>query len=282
MTWHTTHDLDEFETATGDFVRADPIRNILFANIPVRLRKRGLDFYGDTPPRFGWFTSGGRIAALFVQTPPFPVVLSELPEEAVEPFVGLVLGSGGVMAGLNAPIATSFTVPDRWGAQTGRVAEVRQHSRLFRLGTLTPPDPAPAGSARVATAEDRDMLIRWNVLFAEHSRGPEPVDIPRMVDDGIDRGSSLLWEVDGEPVSLAGSVATGFGVASIGPVFTPEEHRRHGYAAAVTAEASRRVRAAGAAHVVLFTDVLNPTSNGVYQRIGFEPVEERRIISLPA
>lgn len=62
-------------------------------------------------------------------------------------------------------------------------------------------------------------------------------------------------------------------------VYTPPEHRGHGYAAAVTAEVSRAAREAGAQEVLLFTDLANPTSNGVYRRIGYRPVSDRLLIS---
>jgi predicted GNAT family acetyltransferase len=69
------------------------------------------------------------------------------------------------------------------------------------------------------------------------------------------------------------------GSVRIQAVYTPSPHRRHGYAAALTAEASGRARRAGADEVVLFTDLANPTSNAVYQRIGYQPVMGRVVLS---
>lgn len=69
------------------------------------------------------------------------------------------------------------------------------------------------------------------------------------------------------------------GTARVAPVYTPPEHRGRGYAAAVTAEVSRAARAAGADEVLLFTDLANPTSNGVYTRIGYRAVSDRLVIS---
>ena len=34
----------------------------------------------------------------------------------------------------------------------------------------------------------------------------------------------------------------------------------------------------GAQHVVLFTDLANPVSNAIYQRIGFQPVRDSTLI----
>jgi predicted GNAT family acetyltransferase len=56
-------------------------------------------------------------------------------------------------------------------------------------------------------------------------------------------------------------------------VWTPPEHRRRGYAAAVTTAATRAILDAGALPV-LYTDLANPTSNGVYRRLGYRMVAE--------
>jgi predicted GNAT family acetyltransferase len=59
------------------------------------------------------------------------------------------------------------------------------------------------------------------------------------------------------------------GTIRIGPVYTPPEHRRHGYASSAVAAASRRALSAGARQCMLFTDLANPTSNRIYARVGF-------------
>jgi predicted GNAT family acetyltransferase len=87
-------------------------------------------------------------------------------------------------------------------------------------------------------------------------------------------GGVLLWEVAGEPVAMAGRTRVAAGMARIGPVYTPPSHRRRGYGAVVTAATSRSALDAGAEHVLLFTDLANPTSNGVYQRIGYRAVSD--------
>ena len=83
----------------------------------------------------------------------------------------------------------------------------------------------------------------------------------------------VLWVVAGAPVSMAMLRAPAFGVSRIGPVFTPRDQRGNGYGSAVTAAAADLAhRGSGAPDVVLFADLANPTSNAIYQRIGFEAV----------
>lgn len=64
-------------------------------------------------------------------------------------------------------------------------------------------------------------------------------------------------------------------IASGGRQLTHPAHLRgRGYAGAATAEVSRAALASGADEVLLFTDLANPTSNGLYQRIGYRPVAD--------
>lgn len=92
-----------------------------------------------------------------------------------------------------------------------------------------------------------------------------------------------LW-TDGEgSVAMAAHSAPAGGVARVGPVYTPPSLRRRGFGAAVSAAASAAAVAAGAVHVVLYTDLSNPTSNAIYQAIGYRPdhdAEERAFLPL--
>jgi predicted GNAT family acetyltransferase len=65
----------------------------------------------------------------------------------------------------------------------------------------------------------------------------------------------------------------------VAPVYTPPEHRGRGYAAAATAVVSRAALDAGAREVLLYTDLANPTSNRLYARLGYRPVEDRVVLT---
>lgn len=99
------------------------------------------------------------------------------------------------------------------------------------------------------------------------------------MDERTAHGGLTLWETDGVPVSLAGVSRRVAGTVRVANVYTPPEHRGQGYAAAVTAEVSRVAREDGAREVLLFTDLANPTSNGVYRRVGYEAVSDRLLIT---
>jgi predicted GNAT family acetyltransferase len=84
----------------------------------------------------------------------------------------------------------------------------------------------------------------------------------------------LLWLADGAPVRMAMVRARAAGVSRIGPVFTPVDHRGHGYGSAMTAAAATLAGSVRADDVVLFADLANPVNNAIYRRIGFEPVTD--------
>jgi predicted GNAT family acetyltransferase len=69
------------------------------------------------------------------------------------------------------------------------------------------------------------------------------------------------------------------GMVRIAPVYTPPEHRRHGYGAAATAAVSRIAVDAGAKEVVVFSDLANPATNVIHQRIGYQPLDDYLVIS---
>ena len=145
--------------------------------------------------------------------------------------------------------------------------------RLHRLDTLVAPDPLPPGSAVVAGPQHRDLLVAWYAAFGAEIEEP-PRDHGPTVEDRLSHAGFALWMVDGEAVSLAGTTRAVAGAARVAPVYTPPEHRGRGYAAGVTAAVTRAALATGVEEVLLYTDLANPTSNRLYARLGYRPLED--------
>jgi predicted GNAT family acetyltransferase len=158
----------------------------------------------------------------------------------------------------------------------GLPATSRIDERLFRLDDLTEPRPA-AGAARIATFNDRELLAPWYQAFVLEAFGRLPAGFDAEVFlDRMPRRSRLwLWtDRAGTACAMAGRHPVTFGVARIGPVYTPPELRGRGFGSAVTAAATRDVLDEGAVPV-LYTDLANPTSNKIYQQLGYRRVEDR-------
>ncbi|MGW7252736.1 GNAT family N-acetyltransferase [Streptomyces sp. NPDC054834] len=273
--WHLTEDLGEFLYRAGDFLRSRPAPHTVALTVTDALRKRGLHVFGEEAPRFGWLAGpDGAIRAVLFQTPPHPLNITPVTAEEADALAALLLALGHAVPGVSAERETAAAFTAAWQRRTGDRGALRQRQRLYRLGDLTVPEPAPDGRARVAGTADRELLARWFEEFAD-AVGQRGFQEPgAWADARIATGGITLWETpDGAPVAMAGVTPEVAGQVRVAPVYTPAHLRGRGYAGAATAEVSRVALEAGT-EVLLFTDLANPTSNGLYQRIGYRPVAD--------
>jgi GNAT superfamily N-acetyltransferase len=278
MTWTLTEDLDSYLAAAGDFLGSEPVVNTVQLSVLAILRARGGSAYGGSPPLFGWWRSpGGQVGGAFLVTPPFPVLLTRVPEPAAKALAEAFATRQAPLAGINAEPGPAAAFAAAWAELTGADSRVHRRSRLFRLTGLVPPSPWPPGSARVAVPADRDWLESWFGAF--HREVGELSHVPGDVEDRLSYGGLTLWEAGGAPVALGGVTRTVAGVARVGPVYTPPDQRNRGYGAAVTAAVSQAALDGGADQLVLFTDLANPTSNALYPRLGYRPVRDSVVLS---
>jgi predicted GNAT family acetyltransferase len=274
MSWRITEDITRFLAAAGGFLRSRAAENTVLLTVAETLHTRGSRVFGDADPVFGWWSADGEVSGAFLQTPPHPVLLARSPDAAVTALAEAL--DGRVLPGINAPGDAAQRFATEWQRRTGATAEVARRVRLYRLGELVV--PAVPGVARTAGAGDLTVLWSWYEDFAREI-GEDSSILAEHLDEALDRGGIVLWELDGAPVSTAARTTTVAGVARVAPVYTPPGLRQRGYAGAVTAAVSRAALDGGATDVVLFTDLANPTSNALYQRLGYRPVHDRTVLS---
>jgi GNAT superfamily N-acetyltransferase len=283
MAWTLSPDVASYLASAGEFLRSRPAEHSVLLTVAEAVRSGGPGTFGDDPPLFGWYIpGGGPVTAACLHTPPYPVALTAMPEVAAAALARSLADGGRTVAAVGGPPGPAWAFAAAWQRQTGQPAQVGRHERLYRLGDLVPPDPAPAGQARVAAATDTALLLAWLTAF---HREVDPAGGPvrqAMVDERISYGGFTVWETGDGPVSLAGRTRAVAGQTRIGPVYTPPEHRGRGYGGAVTTVVSQQALATGVAEVLLYTDLANPTSNALYQRLGYQPVTDRLQLRFPA
>ena len=216
-----------------------------------------------------------RVLLAAVRTPPRNLIISEVDdEEAVAALVDDLVGSD--LPGVLGPKGDAATFARAWSARTGRRHRLESSERIFRLTGVRQPRPVP-GRLRGAAPRDRDLLIEWLGAFAREAlHETDASGVPALVDAwllGREGRTIYLWE-DGAVVSLCGAGAPTPNGVRIGPVYTPAQFRGRGYASACVAAASQAQLDAGRRFCFLFTDLANPTSNHIYQEIGYEPVRD--------
>jgi FR47-like protein len=279
MAWFFSADLDEYLAAAGGFLRSRPAEHTILLGAAETVRISGPAAFGGGAPLFGWWQPGppgppgAAATAAFLHTPPYPVVLTRMTAGMAAELAGLLAARGHRPGGLNADGTAGGGFTAAWYRLTGDRARVRRRSRLYRLGTLRPPEPAVPGRARVAGPADRDLLVSWLGAFHREA-DPGPVAAGVIVDERLSYRGLTLWEAAGQPVSMAGLTRAVAGQVRVGPVYTPPGLRGRGYGGAVTCVVSRAALGAGVTDVLLFTDLANPTSNALYQRLGYRAVSD--------
>jgi RimJ/RimL family protein N-acetyltransferase len=300
--WRTTTDAGEFLAEAGLYLEGDPVENTLLLTIAHGvLGSSSAPAPGQAVPLYGWHPASlasppspatpvsPSADGAFVHTPGMPIVLGPM-TEPVEPAAAALAATlhrqGRLLAGVNGAPAAAEAFATEWRRTAGPAgltiaSRVFQRQRLFRLAEPTPLPPPP-GQARVATAGDRELLTRWTGAFQHEANGGRVPASPAVVDSRLAYGGLLVWETDGELMSMAARTPVVGGMSRVAPVYTPPAQRGKGYGGAVTVATSQAARAAGAREVVLFTDLANPTSNALYQRLGFRPVSDRLALSFTA
>jgi hypothetical protein len=147
------------------------------------------------------------------------------------------------------------------------------NEHIYQLDTVMPVGGVP-GRLRRATEADRPLLEDWLAAFFAEAVPGEAGTASAWVTEALHSTTRgvYLWEVEGKPVSLAGHSGPTPNGMRIGPVYTPPALRAHGYASAVTAALSQLLLDQGRRFCFLFTNLANPTSNKIYQAIGYRPV----------
>jgi uncharacterized protein len=260
------------ELATPLLLQDEPRHNLLLS-ICATLVERPQVY-----PEFHlWLAEeAGEPVAAAVLTPPFNIAISKPLHVDAIPTLARVIHSEG----LN-PLGVVGAVPevkdfvDTWSDVGGRAASMVMSQRIYQL-TEVRPVSGVLGRMREAARADREQLIEWVLAFSKEALPEEQVDrerTERFMDLRLEKegGGYFVWE-DGHAVSLVGYGGFTPSGARIGPVYTPSELRRKGYASALTAGVSSWLLASGRRVCFLYTDLANPTSNSIYQQIGYVPV----------
>jgi hypothetical protein len=279
-------DPGEFLAVAGDYLAADPVVSTVVTTVAHRLlAQQGGEI--AHPGRTRWLVvrNASAVVGAGMRTAPFapyPPFLLPMPDQAAVALArGLHERGEQVLAVNGARPAVDLCAAELTRLGGGQV-QVSQHTRLHELGELVWPAPVPGG-LQAATEDDVDLVTEWFGAFmgdadeqAKRPRGASADDVPGRAEmlGRLRAGRLWFWVTEaGERVHLTGVSPPSFGVARVGPVYTPPAQRGRGWASNAVAGISRRTQAEGS-RVCLFTDQANPTSNKIYAALGYQPVAD--------
>jgi predicted GNAT family acetyltransferase len=273
-----TTDAQDFADRTERLLAARLECNVLATVLMSVLRGA----HADPPPVFAYGVAEDSGAPVFaaMRTPPFPILTSPLDDPAeAEPLIDRWLEADPELPSVTGVPGTARAIAEAWARRTGGTTRRTMREAMHVLTEVRDPPRPASGALRVATPEDRDLLVAWTEEFVVEAGLIGAAQAARMVDARLPHGGLLVWD-DVRPVSMIGVAPEVSGTVRVGPVYTPTAERRRGYAGSAVAAASRRALAAGAARCMLFTDLANPTSNKIYAEVGYERTGDWEEIAL--
>jgi len=263
----------DFLDRARSFLLADEACHNLLLGVAAAVAARG---DGAAPePYFAVAYAGGEIAAAGMMTRPHPLVVSKTQHMEAASLIARDLHAAGISAlAVHGPEPAGRRFAETWQELTGRHPTLTMRQRIYRLEHVRAAGAIP-GRLRHATRADRAVLVAWVRAFSAEAFGDHapPVDAEEIVDRRLRTATDgfCFWD-DGGPRTLTGYAGpTPHGIR-VGFVYTPPEHRRRGYAGVCVAAVSRLLLERGYRYCFLYADLANPTSNRIYQRIGYEPV----------
>jgi GNAT superfamily N-acetyltransferase len=266
MEVRVTSDPVAFEQTVFPFLQQDPVLHTI---IMTNVHERAAGAYrSEREPGYYVSVHDGEVVGAAMRTQARPVYLGgirpEYAEVVADAYLDLVPELGGVAG--NREAVTRFA--DRWLAHRGGTATETKATRLHKLET--PTTLTAEGAPRLMKATETELVAAWSADgFGDEFSEPDL----EWAELNLKSERMWIWEADGEPVSMVGYHHAVFGVCRVGPVYTPPEHRRHGYAGALTSHVSAVILAQGN-QACLYTDLANPTSNKIYHQAGYRPVAD--------
>jgi uncharacterized protein len=274
----TYNDPAEFLNRAQSFLEARETANNLILGVTLRLKE--MPEWTDLPPYLATVQgSDGDLILAGAITPPHNLQLASQPDAPVEELDAALealvenLRAGGItFPGVIAEYELARRFARLWAERMRLSYHTGFEERVYELRQVTPPPNPPAGRLRIATMDDFEIIRSWYTAFTTELFGTVDEEYAATtVRRRIASGGTYIWDDNG-PVSMAVRTRPTPHGESVGGVYTPPEKRGCGYASACVAALSQVILDSGKQFCNLFTDLSNPTSNAIYQKIGYRPV----------
>lgn len=204
-----------------------------------------------------------------MMTPPNALILSQGTEGAIKALAEHLIEQRIDVPGVAGPLATAKRASDLLAGLLKKTPQLHAAMRIFENDRVIFPRPV-SGNPRIADEVDAQLVLDWLADFGVECNLRVPLAKERVL-MRLKQGMYQLW-TDPGPVSIAGATGPTTRGIRIGAVYTPPQFRGQGYASNCVATLTQRQLDQGRNFCFLYTDLANPTSNKIYQQIGYRPV----------
>ncbi len=212
----------------------------------------------------------GEIVGTSFWTPPYKLIVSEMEKESLLALANDVRDSHPNIPGVGGPKESAKHFSHFWNLKTQKSPLLEHSMRIYQLEKVETISKSP-GSHQPAQGKNLDFLTEWFRQFHAEIRASEELDLRNIAENYIREQRLFVWDDEGYRAMAAYAGSTLNGVR-LNMVYTPSEFRGKGYATSLVAALSQSLLDSGKKFCCLYTDLLNPTSNNIYQKIGYKPV----------
>ncbi|WP_075619322.1 GNAT family N-acetyltransferase [Paenisporosarcina indica] len=274
MNFNLFNQAQEFETLAKPFLSENEDVYSLFYGILQGIKAGRYD-----NPLMVTIEDDGKLVALFQMTPPHPlniVIIDEGNRDAILSFAAEEFFKREIhipsAVGLK-PVVFSFA--EKWKELQYCDSKLLMDQGLYRLDEVNQALDSSPGSWRYARKDEAPLIEEWYVAFGDDTGiGNLPIEeIRERVAQFLEDQEVFFWEVDGKVVSMMKKARPSDHGVTVSFVFTPKEERKKGYARTMVAAGSEELLKTYN-FCVLYTDMMNPTSNKIYQEIGYRKIAD--------
>jgi len=263
-----THNAAEFLKKAEGFLMEHEAENNLVLGQAMRL-VRG-EAMGHAQVSFYTVEDEGHVLVAGMHNQPYRLVLSRGPGPAIAMIADWAARKKVNLAGVIGIPESVLMFTRAWSKLSRDKMEGGHRLRIYQLEQLRPA-AAVSGKLEPASMRELELLTDWNIKFTRDVEQPLTGDERGMVQRAIEGGRLFVWK-DPQPVSMAAWAGPTPRGVRVNMVYTPPELRRKGYASAAVSALTKRLLDSGRKFVFLFTDLSNPTSNKIYQQMGYQPI----------
>jgi uncharacterized protein len=234
--------------------------------------------WGSAPPLMAMVEERGEVTAVVLMTPPQNLILSWTADDSTIDAIAHELHAAGVaIPGVNSSAEVARKFASKWSELSTRTYRVQMAQRIYQLSRVRNAVRA-AGRIREPDTSDDELMRKWRAAFSVEAEGMDPSEAEKNAALPLPSSRQLiLWEACGSAVSMAGFAGRTPNGIRVAWVYTPPENRGKGFAGACVAALSQKLLDDGRKLCFLYTDLANPTSNHIYQAIGYEPVTDASV-----
>lgn len=273
VTFHS--DIEPFCKLCFPFLLKNEAENNLLFGI-LNALKIDLHRYSEIPPILISISNNDVLELVSIRTPPFNQVISFTQDlTTIDFLVEELANKRTAIPGILGFKEGALKFVQQWTNKTNQTYYLDMQERIYQLKEV---NPTTLGSHlfEPAIKSEAELVFEWTKAFIQEAlteNSPdEKSNLQKNIENAIERKMTYFLKVNDEIVSMAKKAGTTPNGQTINAVYTPPEYRRKGYGTEVVAKLSKKILDEGKKYCFLFTDLANPTSNKIYQKIGYQPI----------